>query len=204
MPNDFQNLVQEAISSPAVTDGKPYFLGDHALVKFSSGLDSAGPEVHWLADRKNRTLRPFESETALRNAFGEGYDAAIRHCVNVAHPQIMENGDIASGVLKGFSILDPEYAIREDGSAKELDFSNHHLRSRYGKPVNPQAEEKAARTLEHVLGVMKSRDAKDISPAEIEKLRRDERRVAFYLNALAYGSYTGKDVRDDIIARSKK
>lgn len=204
MADDFQNLVSQAISKPTVSGGKPYFLGLHALVKFSSGLDSEGPSVFWLVDKGDKTLRPFESETALKNAFGEGYDTAMQHVVHLAHPKIDSSGDILDGALKGFSLLDADYAIREDGTAKEQEFSNHHLRNRYGKAVDVKAEEQAARTLEHVFKTMKERDSKEIPPSEIEKIKGDGRRVAFLLNAIAYGKYSGRSVRDHLLATYKR
>jgi len=186
-------------STTPVHDGKPYFMGDHALIKFSNGASGNGPEVYWLVDKDSQTLRPFESSMAMDAAFGKDLEEALKHVVVVAHPTIDSNGDIKTGVLKGFSVLDPEYSIKEDGSSKYLHFSPHHLRQRYGKPIHQENEDKATRALDHLLKTMKDSEHKShIPPSYIEKIKRDHRLMAFYVSALAYGEYTLGDIYSDI------
>ena len=185
-----------------VGDGKPYFMGDHALIKFAGGEEGMGPEVFWLVDKKDQTIRPFESEMALDAAFGEDLQIALQNLVVVEPPAVDEENDIQEGVLTGFSILGPEYAIREDGTAKPLDFSNHQLKSRYGKEIDEDNEDKAAQLIERFLDSLASGEEKTKIPKKfINKLKNDKKVVAFYISAMTYGEYTLDDVFADISNR---
>jgi hypothetical protein len=185
-----------------VQDGKPYFMGGEALIRFSSGEEGFGPETYWLADQSNHTIRPFESHMALDAAFGDGLQEALQNAVTVTPPKIDSNGDIVDGVLEGFSILGPEYAIKEDGTSKHLDFSPHQLKSRYGKPINESVEGLATEVLDGFLGLLKNNEDKtDIPAAFINKLMEDQKLMAFYISALAYGEYTMGDIYSDVARR---
>lgn len=189
-------------SSSPVHDGKPYFMGDHALIRFSTGEEGYGPSTYWLIDKSNHTIRPFESHMALDAAFGPDLKEALQNVVTVAAPQIDSSGDITDGVLADFSLLGPEYAIREDGTSKPLDFSSHQLKSRYGKPVDENMENNAAEILDGFLTKLKENESQTNIPGSfIGKLRRDQRLMAFYLSSLAYGDYFLSDIYTDILKR---
>lgn len=188
-----------------VHEGKPYFMGDQALVKFTSMESGFGPDVYWIADKKMHTLRPFESHAALQNAFGDGLETALQHVVSVSPPTVDTKGEISDGILRDFNILSPDYSIKEDGSAKQLHFSPHQLRSRYGKPVNPDGENNATEKLDGFLSVLKQQENDTgIKANFIDSLKRDHHLMAFYISAMTYGGYGMEDVYKDISRRSKR
>lgn len=185
-----------------VGDGKPYFMGDHALIKFSGPEEGLGPETFWLVTKTDQTIRPFESEMALDAAFGQDLQTALQKVVVIDPPVVDEEGDIQEGVLTGFTILGPEYAIMEDGTSKPLDFSNHQLKSRYGKPINEELEDLAVQTVDSFLNLLStSEDKTKIPNSFINKIKKDERQTAFYISAMAYGDYTLDDIYADIVQR---
>lgn len=188
-------------SSP-VGDGKPYFLGPHALIKFSTGEEGMGPEVFWLVDKENHTIRPFESNMALDAAFGDDLEKALSNVMTITPPQMDSSGEIMDGILADFTILGPEYSIMEDGTAKPMDFSPHQLKKRYGKPIDEQKESTAERTLEGLLNKLsKNESGSDMTSKFVNKLKSDMQLMAFYISSLAYGGYDENDIHADILRR---
>lgn len=196
-PNQPQGPQQ--ISSQAVQDGKPYFMSDQALVKFSEG---EGGSTYWLVDKTDNTIRPFESNMALDAAFGDDLEEALTHAMTITPPQIDNDGNISDGVLAGFNILGPEYSIKEDGTSKQLHFSPHQLKGRYGKQIDEGVENLAAEAVDGFLGLLKSNEDKTSIPANyINKLKNDQQLMAFYISAMAYGDYSLGDIYTDISRR---
>jgi len=182
-----------------IQDGKPYFMGDEALIKFSSGEEGLSAGTYWLVNKKDHTIRPFENHMALSAVFEEDVEKALNNAVTVSQPMIDDDGEISDGVLADFTLLGPEYEIREDGSAKPLHFSTHQLKGRFGKPVNEKAEEKASTELDGFLTMLKDNEDKTgIPPAFIDGLKEDEKLMAFYVSSMAYGKYTLKEIYSDI------
>jgi hypothetical protein len=179
-----------------VQGGTPYFMGDQAIVKFSSGEGSGLAGTYWLVDKANKTIRPFESETALKNAIGPDFTQLKKNIMKVSPPMVDENNEITDGILKDFTILDPDYSVKEDGTASELRFSPSQLKKRYGQPIDENAEGLAAEALDGLLNV-----AKKEKGLNIDKIKKDSKLVAFYISALAYGKYTLANVYTDIIKR---
>lgn len=203
LPQDQEQIMQ--FNQSAVQDGNPYFMGDHALVKFSTGEEGLGPETYWLVDKNNHTVRPFESHMALDAAFGEDLQSALQNAITVSSPMINKDGDITEGILAGFSLLGPEYAIMEDGTSKPLHFSSHQLKGRYGKPVDENVEGLSAEVVDGFLNLLKTNEDKTKIPSSfINQLKDDERLMAFYISALAYGGYTLEDLYSDISIRFSK
>lgn len=203
-PNQLLPGQVSQMSSNPVQDGKPYFMGGEALIRFSSGEEGYGADTFWLVDKSNHTVRPFESHMALDAAFGKDLETALQNVVTVAPPQIDSSGEITDGVLADFSLLGPEYAINEDGTSKSLDFSSHQLKGRYGKPIDEGMENNAAEILDGFLNKLKENENQTNIPGSfIGKLRKDQRLMAFYLSSLAYGDYTLNDVYSDILRRFK-
>lgn len=203
-PNQLSPESISQMSSNPVQDGRPYFLGDEALIRFSSGEEGYSRDTFWLVDKGNHTVRPFESNMALDAAFGNDLEAALQNAVMVSSPQIDSNGDITDGVLADFSLLGPEYAIKEDGTSKPLDFSSHQLKGRYGKPINENVENLAAEAVDGFLGLLKTNENKTNIPGSfISQLKKDQRLMAFYISAMAYGGYNLNDIYSDISRRFK-
>ena len=190
--------MQQENSSP-IQDGTPYFLGDEALVKFATDSNQ-GTKQYWLVSKKDRTVRPFESNDAIRTAFGDQTKEAVSNAMKITTPKVDADGEIIEGVLDGFSILEPEYSIRSDGSAKPLHFSSYQLKNRYGKPVDEKAETIATEVLDGLLNLLKKDEEQAGVPAEfIDEIKEDDKLMAFYVSALAYGKYTMEGIHSDIV-----
>lgn len=203
-PEMGQGMDQMFMDTTPVQDGMPYFMGDEAIVRFTSDSDGYGPATYWLVNKTDNTIRPFESESALKRAFGAGFETAKKHIVKLVSPEIDENNEIEGGVLSGFTVLGSDYAIKEDGSAKPLQFSPGQLKKRYGKPINEDAENKAINVLETMFNKLKSREGGEITPNQIDNLKKDSQLMAFYISALAYGNYTPANIYLDIKKRLKE
>ena len=198
-PPQEEQMIQPNTSP--ISEGNPYFLGDHALVRFSSGEDS-GSDIYWLVDKEDRTVRPFESDMALDAAFGEDLPTALQNAVTLTPPITDPDGNITEGVLAEFSLLGPEYAIKEDGTSKPLDFSSHQLKSRYGKSIDEKSEGMSTEVIDGFLEKLKKNEDKTSIPASfINKLKNNSRLMAFYVSAMAYGDYTLSDIYSDITQR---
>ena len=204
MPNQTQEMGQDPImeNNPSpVQDGNPYFMGDQALVKFSDGGEG-GPSTYWLVDKSNHTIRPFESDMALDTAFGSDLQTALQNTMTITSPTVDKDGNITDGVLADFTILGPEYAIKEDGTSKPMDFSPHQLKGRYGKPIDENIEGLSAEVVDGFLGLLKNNEKKTNIPAKyIQELKNDQQLMAFYISAMAYGNYTLNDIYSDILRR---
>lgn len=189
-------------SQNSISDGKPYFMGDHALVRFSGGGSGADNDIFWLVDKETHTVRPFESNMALDAAFGSDLEEALKNVATISFPSIDSNGDIIDGILADFSILGPEFSIKEDGTAKPLDFSPHQLKSRYGKPIDEKKELEAERSVDSLLdSIKKNQDKTQIESKFIDKLKNDHRLMAFYISAVSYGNYSLEEIYSDIQRR---
>jgi len=199
-----QSPIMENNPNP-IQDGNPYFMGENALIKFSNGGENSGPETYWLVDKNNHTIRPFESDMALDAAFGEDLQSALQNTMTVVPPAIDSSGNITDGILNDYTILGPEYAIKEDGTSKPLEFSSHQLRGRYGKPIDENIEGLSAEALDGFLNLLKTNEKKtNISANFLNNLKKDEQLMAFFISALAYGDYTLGDIYADIARRFNK
>ncbi|MFA5696353.1 MAG: hypothetical protein WC917_02805 [Bacilli bacterium] len=186
-------------NSYPIQDGTPYFMGDEALIKFSTGEEGFGPGTYWLANKKDHTIRPFESHMALDAAFGDDLKEALSRVVTIHQPIIDKDGEITEGVLADFSLLGPEYAIKDNGTTKPIHFSTHQLKSRFGKPIDEKAESMATEALDKFLSLLKvNEDKTGIPPKFIDNLKEDSKLMAFYISSMAYGKYTLKDIYLDI------
>lgn len=201
-PNETQDPTAMQANPAPVSDGTPYFMSGHALIKFSGGEDGVAPETYWLVDQSNHTIRPFESHMALDAAFGQDLETALQNAVTVTPPNLDQQGDVTDGVLAGFTILGPEYAVKEDGTSKPLHFSSHQLKGRYGKPIDEGIEHLATEAVDGFLGLLKTNEDKTNIPGTfIAKLKGDHQLMAFYISAMAYGGYNLGDIYSDIRKR---
>lgn len=193
----------QMMAPPPIQDGSPYFMGDHTIVKFTNGTPAMGPEQYWLVDKSKDFIIPFASDAAIQAAFGEDYTTIMQNVVSVSPPAVSPQGEVQNGVFAGFILLGPEYAIQDDGSAKQLDYHPGHIAKRYGKPIDEQAEEKALIDLEGLLGVIKSKEADlGITAGTIDKLMQNTNEIALYISALAYGGYDANDVYKEILRKA--
>ena len=123
----------------------PFFVGDEALIKITNPTNPNAGTL-WLVDKKRKVLRPILSEKALENAF-EDPEEAIRS-ITVLSSKALGPG----GPLEGFTPLDGEKGLREDGSMDDIEFSPGQLQNRYGKAVDETGENKSLAILDGILG----------------------------------------------------
>lgn len=161
MPPVPQNMPQQGTGAPGYGMGgpmdmggdmmggarpaTPFFVGDNALIKIVSP-NNPGSSTLWLVDSKNKTLRPIGSEKVLETAFEDPIEA-IKSITTLSADALGPNGP-----LNGFKPLGQAHGLQSDGTMKNLEFSPAQLQKRYGKPQDPNAEQKALSMLDGVLG----------------------------------------------------
>lgn len=123
----------------------PFFVGDHALVRIISP-NNPNSGTLWLVEKKKKILRPILSEKALENAF-EDPEEAMKSIVTLSSQALGPGGP-----LEGFTPLDGEKGMKEDGSMDDVEFSPAELQNRYGKPEDLQGENNAISMLDGVMG----------------------------------------------------
>jgi len=131
--------------TPSTTPVKPFFIGDHAIVRIAN-QNNPNITTTWLVDTKKKILRPFSSEKAFRNAF-EDPDEAEKSVTSISSRDL-DTG----GVLEGFTPLKGDQGVRDDGSMDRIDFSQAQLQDRYGKQEDPEAEKKSLTMLDGIFG----------------------------------------------------
>ena len=127
--------------------GGAYNMSEYSLVRF--GED---PTV-WLVDSATKTLRPFENDASMTNFF----DSPVSpESILTMEPEAMAEGGIFGGGngKQGYQILSNDYSIKNDGSARTLDFSNTELQSRYGAPIDEKKEKEMFGALNGVFSLI--------------------------------------------------
>ncbi len=191
---DIEAQEQMKNGTPTTTGGKAqsYFMGDYSLIRFNG----AGPSGNmnqgtvWLVDPKTNSMRPFQNASALSNFFDEPVDI---NDIPVHDASSLSGG----GPLEGYQLLNSEYAIKSDGTAKRLDYSASELATRYGSGIDQGLEQEASMMLDGFMDLVKNTNA-GIDQATLKKLAGDDNQVAYYINALAYGGYTLNDIYRDM------
>jgi len=123
----------------------PFFVGDHALVRITSA-NNPNSGTLWLVDKKKKVLRPILSEAALENAF-EDPEAAQRSIVTLSSKALAPGGP-----LEGFTPLNADKGMQEDGSMEDIEFTEGQIQNKYGKPSDENSENKALSMLDGVFG----------------------------------------------------
>jgi len=126
-------------------ESSPFFIGDHSVVRITNPNNPNASTI-WLVDAKKKVLRPFMSDQAFQNAFENPADAEK----SITTISVKELGP--GGSLNGFKPLGKDKGIRDDGSMDDIDFSEAQIQKRYGKQVDPQAENKALSMLDGLMG----------------------------------------------------
>jgi predicted Fe-S protein YdhL (DUF1289 family) len=127
----------------------PFFIGDHSIVRIINPQNPNDSTI-WLVDAKRKVLRPFASQKAFENAFDnpkEANDSATVISVKELGP---------GGALDGFTPLQGNKGIKDDGTMDKIDFSPSELKNRYGKPEDPTGENKSLSILDGVFNKLSS------------------------------------------------
>jgi hypothetical protein len=183
-----QGGIPDGMGGIAPARSKAFFVGDHGLIRF---VDQ--PNHVWLVNAKAKTLRPFASEKDFEDYFEDSEGAKKAIVSNLTTSSLGKNG-----VLTGYSLQTIKNAVKpgaEDGQGGEPDISA--LGQRYGKPANDQQEQKAWMVLDNILKSLSSPES-GIDPELLNKAKNDPNKVAFLINALAYGDYTPNDIIADL------
>lgn len=172
--------------------GTAYFTGGQSLIQIPDAYGGTTGGSIWLVDPASKTVRPFASQQAFESAYA-GDLANAKASIQQIHSTDLGEG----GLLSGFHLLDHEYAIQPDGSAKTLDASPSQLQARYGKAKDTKSEQLASTSVGGFLNSLQKENS-GISKSFIDGVKNNPSKVAFYINALAYGGYTLSDVYRDI------
>jgi hypothetical protein len=136
-------------------------------------------------------MRPFESTAAMYQAYGDNIEDALM----LAESQTITDRDM--GAFDRFEILGSEYAVRGDGSRLPYENSEASIKARYNNQIDLDGEFKAFMSLDRFVDLL-AQDTSGINESTIGKIKGDNKKIAFYLNALTYGGYTLADVYKDI------
>ena len=184
----------------STTGGTPYMMGNYSLVRFAGTgpRGSMDDGTIWLMDPSTQTLRPFENASSLQNFFDGPVDISKIEVVSAA--ELMPGGLLGpkGDGAPGYELLSNDYAIKSDGTARELKYSASQLQGRYGQGINQDLEEESWLMLK---GMFDQFEQGGISSGTINDVRNDDTQLAFYINSLAYGGYSITDVYRDIKAR---
>jgi len=131
-----------ADGSTAVT---PFFVGESAVVKITNPNNPQSSTL-WLVNPKRKILQPFISEEAFKNAFEDPAEA--EKSIITLSSQALGPG----GALEGFSPLQGEKGVNNDGSLGEVEFTPNELRNKYGKQDDPAGENKSLSMLDGIFG----------------------------------------------------
>ena len=123
----------------------PFFIGDTALIRITNP-NNPNSGTLWLVDKKKKVLRPILSERALEEAFEDPEEA--KASITTVSAQALGPG----GPLEGFTPLESNKGMRDDGSMDDIEFSPAQLQRRYGKQEDPEGENKAVSMLDGLFG----------------------------------------------------
>ena len=197
--------------------------GNIMLVKFSSDPtpnDDSNEATIWLFNKPDKTYRPFRSEEAIKNFFGEeNYEEALGR-VQSLNPAVIGSdpnweGQFLKrrhGIFNDGSVLEDEqeeFTRSINSAANDTyndDYGNNDIktglgeREIYGEIKDPQAELDNAVGWDLMYGAM--RMAKDdISKETLEKYANDNEWESKVVNAMTYGGYNAIDIYKDLKAK---
>ena len=171
---------------------KTYNLGKYSLVRFDDS-----PTV-FLADFKNKELRPFLSEQAFNSSYANPQEAWAS--IHVLPSQEHTN---PNGALGDFSLLPADYGVSNNGAfLKDPDYRVNNVKKHYGQPeisVN-QAYQTNSKLYTILSGLQKNTQS-GIDPTFISKEINNPELMSFYANAITYGGYSLSDIYKDLRKR---
>lgn len=139
------------------TKKTPIFVGKSALVRLVNGDDPSTATI-WLVDTTNKTLRPFVSEDQFDQLF-DNPDQAKKSITTLSADELGPNG-----LLGEFHVLDNQYGVKKNGSMKTVPFSPSQIQQRYGKPIDPSAENNAVSQLDGMFSQLAPGSVPPIAP----------------------------------------
>ena len=137
--------MQEGMMGENPQSTTPFFVGDNALIKITNPQNPNSGTL-WLADKKQKVLRPIKSEKMLETMF-EDPEEAMQSILTLSS-QALGPG----GVLEGFTPVGQDKGMQDDGSMPNIEFSPAQLKNHYGKAEDPDAENRALSILDGIVG----------------------------------------------------
>lgn len=134
---------QQGAMLPGDVSAKPFFIGDHAVVRMANPNNPRSTTT-WLVDVKKKVLRPILSDKAFQNMF-EDPEEAERNVINISSRDLGKGG-----LLEGFTPLQGTKGVKHDGTMDKIEFSPAQLQRRYGKKSDPAAENKSLSMLDGI------------------------------------------------------
>ena len=126
--------------------GKPIFAGKTALIRFVNGGDSDMQNTSiWLAERDTKTIRPFVSEEFFDTMFDNPVQAQ-KAIVTLPSDELGPDG-----IFKDFKVLGDDFAANPGEDLAKVPFSPALTQKRYGKPADPEGENRTAQAIDGML-----------------------------------------------------
>lgn len=183
-------------NSQPIEGGTPHFLGDDAIIQIQG---ASGSPAYFLAQKNEGTVRPISSIGALQNIFGNNFSEAMQQAVTITSPTVAPTGEISSGALQGFHMLDSSYTVQNDGTAKGMAATPTELANQYGQAPNPNLLNNVGDQLNSFMNLMEqSPTAFGLDTDIMKSLNTDQPLMAAYANAMTYGGYSLGDVYSDL------
>jgi hypothetical protein len=154
----------------------------------------------FMMDPVGKQLIPFSSMNSAIAYFTKqnGYPvtAAEINATTSQVPSSMINGYQIDGMMNGFD---------ENGVLANPAPSNAQMQQNYGQQTNTANEQKAMLLVDHMGNLLSSGQplGSDVTPAEVKSIMSDPTLLGFYVNAIAYGGYTLKDVYQDMVRQQQ-
>ena len=173
------------------TGTMPHFAGDFTLIQIRGY-----PGKTYLLDTKSKTIRPFSSDQAVRNAVPNVTPGDI---VEIPSSYVSPGGMLSQD--KGYEMLKNEHSIKEDGTFLSLSASAAQLQARYGQKIDQNAEQDAYLLLDGIISSLRDNPNGGFPGSFIDSIKGDKSALAFMISSLAYGGYTPGDVYGDMKRR---
>ncbi|MBV6340112.1 hypothetical protein [Candidatus Magnetobacterium casense] len=187
--------------------GQIFMRGTQALVKFSDDPDGPGPAnatTVWLVDSTTQTMRPFLSEQAFNNYYAGVTDLATETTKGTIATLPTTVLTSPGSTFYQYKLLPDAQGIQNNGSVPGDGnaASEASISKLYGRAYSEEAQKAAFNILDNWLGVLKSTPGAGLSSSLIDGILNNPTKVAFYVNALAYGGYGVNDVYRDLKRQS--
>ncbi len=179
------------------------FAGKFGLVQFTDDPS----KTTYLIDSESKTLKPFVNETAFFNRYHvllKDYDQS--QIAKIDSSVVATQG----GALNDYKTLPNSQGVQIDGKIPKVDvWDSSQMSIHYGKPKDTELNTK---TFERLIGKqgqpglldwLQNVDGGQIKSGTIEDIKKDKNKLAFYMNAVAYGNYGVDSLYKDILKNQK-
>ncbi len=201
-PGDTYNWTDPATGKPTTagvwtpTLVKAHFPSQYQLIQFTGDPNWAATwdqKTVWLLNNNTKTIQPFLSMDAIKAAYWDNYDQAIKSIAKVDPKETL-----SGWYLGDFSLLGNNYWIKEDGNIKTPEFWTQDIASRYWQQANEQTTTTGYTALDGYLNMLKSAGGAGISTDTLNSVLSDPQQMAMYIWAFTYWGYSLNDIYADM------